>query len=180
MTPSWDERYQIKAPSTEPSELLQKFSRVLPSSGHALDLACGGGRNSVFLAQCGLRVVAVDRSRPALEQGGELARQKNVQVEWHQADLEWFEFPPSAFDVVVVFYYRDPELYRRLRATVRPGGLVIYQTFTREQLRFDTGPRNPAHLLDKGELLVAFSGWDVIYYRETSAERGVASLVARK
>lgn len=177
---TWDARYRAQPPRSEPSELLAELCGILPTSGRALDLACGGGRNSVYLAERGLRVTAVDGSLTALRQGRELAREKNVRVAWVQADLERFPLPSAAFDVAIVFYYRDPALYPRLRETLRPRGLLIYQTFTQEQLKFDCGPRNPAHLLEKGELLEAFPSWDVIYYRETSAERGVASLVARK
>jgi tellurite methyltransferase len=180
VTPTWDERYRKRPASTEPSALLRQFSEILPSQGTALDLACGAGRNSVFLAQRGLRVTGVDSSREALEKGRELALQSAVEAEWVEADLESFELPHAAFDLAIVFYYRDPRLYPRLRAAVRPGGLVIYQTFTREQLKFETGPRNPEHLLAPGELIGAFGGWDVVFYRETIFEQGLASLVAQK
>lgn len=177
---SWDERYPEKLPRVEPSELLMEFSAGLPIGGLALDLACGSGRNSVFLAQCGLRVVGVDRSREALEKGRELASQKRVTVSWIRADLDKFMLPAAAFEVIVCFYYRDPALYVRLRGSLRPGGWLFYQTFTREQLRFGVGPHKPAHLLEPAELLNAFGDWDLILYRETWVERGVAALVVRK
>lgn len=177
---SWDERYREKPAGSEPSDLLVGFSALLPSAGRALDLACGGGRNALYLAQCGLRVVAVERSRQALEQGRELAHQKNLHVDWVQADLENHALPEAAFDVVVCFYYRDPGLYAKIRQALGSGGLLFYETFTRDQLRLGVGPRHPAHLLGPGELLKAFGDWDVIFYRETWIERGSAALVARK
>ncbi len=157
-----------------------RFAPCLPSPGRALDLACGAGRHSLHLATLGFRVVAIDRSAPALEEGRELARHRGLRVDWLRADLERFTLPARAFDLIVCFYYRDPALYAPLVAALRPGGVVVYETFTRAQLAFGSGPRNPAHLLEPGELLKVFGGLDVIYYRETSAGRAVASIVARK
>lgn len=65
-SPSWDERYRQQSAQKEPSGLLVEFARLLPEKGLVLDLACGGGRNSVFLAERGLRVIGVDRAFPAL------------------------------------------------------------------------------------------------------------------
>lgn len=176
----WDERYREKPAPTEPSELLNEFSAFLPWGGYALDLACGGGRNSVFLAQRGLRVVGVDRSEEALRQARKLAAGAGVSVDWVLADLPKFPLPRAYFAVIACFYYRDPALYAPLRESLRPGGLVFYETFTHEQLRFGGGPRNPAHLLAPGELLDAFGDWELLFYRETWIERGAAALVARK
>ncbi len=157
-----------------------KFSDKLPPQGRALDLACGAGRNSIYLVQRGLRVVAVDRAWNALEQGKALATARQVEVAWLLADLERIHFPQFAFDVVICFFYRDPNLYAPLRHWLKPGGLLIYQTFTRDQLLFGSGPKNPAHLLEPGELLSAFADWEIIFHRETRSERGIASLVARR
>lgn len=179
-TRPWDDCYRGKRAPEEPSKLLRDFSWLLPARGIALDVACGGGRNSVFLAERGLHVVAVDLSWEALRQGGELARRRKVSIDWIQADLENFLLPSAAFDLILCFSYRDPGLYPALRATLRPGGLLFYATFTQEQLRFPEGPRNVAHLLECGEMLNAFGDWELIFYRERWIRRGVASLIARK
>ncbi len=177
---SWDERYRRKPAPTEPNDLLIRFSRLLSPGMLALDLACGAGRNSVWLAERGLEVVGIDRSREALEQARASAQERHVNVAWVQADLERFTLPVAAFDAILCFYYRDPQIVPALREAVRPGGLLFYETFTRDQLRFGEGPKNPAHLLEPGELLEAFGDWNVVFYRESWIERGVASLVARK
>ena len=164
----------------KPAEHLTRFASLLPSSGRALDVACGAGRHSLFLAGRGLRVVSVDRSLAALEEGRELARRQGVRLDWICADLESYPLPAEAFDIIVGLYYRDPTMYERLRTALRPGGLIFYETYTRDQLHFSFGPRNPAHLLEPGELLEAFGGWDLVFYRETCLERCVASIVTRK
>ncbi|MBI1984082.1 MAG: class I SAM-dependent methyltransferase [Acidobacteria bacterium] len=170
---------RLKSPR-HPAELLVGFSTLLPPRGRALDLACGSGRHSLFLAARGLRVVAIDRSQTALQEGRELALRRGLRVDWVRADLENYPLPSQAFDVIVCFYYRDPALYAPLRRALRPAGLLVYETYTREQLRFSSGPRNPTHLLEPTELLTAFADWNVIFYQERMFERGVASLVARK
>ena len=176
----WDGRWgSVEAPR-EPRSLLVQFSALLPRRGRALDVAAGAGRNSVYLAARGLSVVAVDRSRAGLERGKALARDNCVRIHWVQADLENFVLPPSSFDVITCFYYRDPALYPRWGTALRPGGLIFYETYTRDQSRFGCGPRNPAHLLEPGELLDAFRALDVVFYHEFWKGRGAASLVARK
>jgi len=176
----WEERYRNSSGATAPSELLLRFSNFLPRQGRALDLACGAGRNSVYLADRGLRVVGVERSWAALEKGRELARERRCAVQWNQADLERFWFPPQTFDIIACFYYRDPAIYPWLSAALRPGGLLFYETFTWEQFGSPGRPRNPAHLLRPGELLQAIGDWEVLFYRETWGDRAVAALVARK
>ena len=164
----------------EPVPLLRTFAYLLPKNGTALDLACGGGRNAVFLASQGLEMTGIDWSQKSLEQARELARAARIRVKWMQRDLESSSLPPDRFDVITCFYYRDPRLYPQIISALRPGGLLFYETFTREQLRFPTGPRNPAHLLVPGELLRAFGELEVLFYRETSHEKGLAGVVARK
>jgi tellurite methyltransferase len=164
----------------EPAELLVAFRLLLPFRGLALDVACGEGRNSLFLARQGLSAVAVDRSREALKRGREAVVQENLPTAFVQADLTCLGFPEQSFCVIVCFKYRDPALYPRLRAWLSPGGLLIYQTYTWEHRRFGRRPQSPVHLLARGELLDAFGDWQVIFYGEEWIRKGVASLVARK
>lgn len=124
--------------------------------------------------------MGVDRTWDALRQGRELAAQRHADVAWVRADLRRFSLSGAASDVIVSFYFREAALYPLIRESLRPGGLMFYETFTTEQLRFEDGPRSPAHLLEPGELLRMFGDWDVIFYREVWLERGIAALVARK
>lgn len=165
---------------SQPSELLQCFSHLLPGTGLALDLACGNGRNTLFLARKGLTAIGVDRSRKSLAAGREAALHKNVKIELLQADLTALDLPHDLFSVLICFKYRDPNWYPSLRAALRPGGLFICETYTCEHVRYGLSPRNPAHLLERNELLQAFGRWEIIFYREVCVGRGVASLVARK
>jgi tellurite methyltransferase len=166
--------------SAQPSSLLVQFGKLLPHSGLALDIACGYGQNTLYLARHGLTPTGIDLRLDALAAGREAAARANLCVSFVQADLTRFSLPRDAFSVVICFKYRDPQLYPTLRAALQPGGLLIYETYTIEHLKFGRKPLNPAHLLAKNELRHAFGDWEVIFYREVWAGRGLASLVARK
>ena len=116
----------------------------------------------------------------ALAAGREAAIQSNLKVSFVQVDLTRFSLPRNAFSVVICFKYRDPQLYPTLRAALRPGGLLVYETYTVEHLKYGRKPLRSAHLLARNELLHAFRDWEIIFYREVWTGRGVASLVARK
>jgi tellurite methyltransferase len=164
----------------EPSALLVRFSGLLPHSGLGLDLACGYGRNALFLARQGLAAIGIDHSLEALKSGREDAARANLKVSFVQADLTRFALPTDSFSVVICFNYRDRNLYPSIRAALRPGGLVLYESYTFEHLKFGHKPVDPAHLLERNELLQAFGDWEILFYREVWAGRGTASLVARK
>jgi len=164
----------------EPSALLVRFSDFLPHSGLALDIACGNGRNTLFLARQGLEGIGVDRSMESLAAGREKAGRSRLKASFVRGDLTRFILPANAFSVVVCFKYRNHEIYPSIRAALRPGGLLVYETYTWEHASYGLKPRNPEHLLERNELLRAFGDWEIIFYREVWMERGTASLVARK
>ncbi len=164
----------------QPSPLLVRFEKHLPQSGLALDVACGYGQNTLYMAQRGLISTGFDLSMKALAAGREAAARSNLTVSFVQVDLTRFSLPRNTFSVVICFKYRDPQLYPTLRATLRPGGLLVYETYTIEHLKYGRKPLNPAHLLGRNELRDAFGDWEIIFYHEAWTGRGVASLVARK
>ncbi len=172
----------------EPSFLLIQFSdlllRGLPP-GPILDLAGGAGRNALWLAQRGARVVCCDRSREALSHAEKRARALGISVETWELDLEipgTDPLPENAYSGVIVFRYLHRPLIPSIRKALKPGGILIYETFTVEQRRLGR-PRNPDHLLEPGELLGWFSDWILIHYSEGILQdppRAMAQLVARK
>jgi SAM-dependent methyltransferase len=157
-----------------------RFSGFLPHTGQALDLACGNGRDTVYLARQGLAATGIDRSRDSLQEAREAAARANLKTSFVEADLTRFTLPPGAFSVIVCFKYRDPDWYPSVRAALRPGGLLIFETYTLEHRQYGHKPLDPAHLLERHELLRAFGDWEIIFYREVWMGRGTASLVARK
>ena len=82
--------------------------------------------------------------------------------------------------MVSVFNYLHRPLIPVLKRSVRPGGIVIYKTYTRKQAQFGTGPRNPDFLLGENELPELFAGFRQLLYRETCKSEATAALVAQR
>lgn len=128
---NWDERYggEEFVWKTEPNQFLVAEAADLPP-GRALDLACGEGRNAVWLAGRGWRVTGVDFSPVGLAKAHRLAEERRVDVEWVEANVaEWCP-PATTFDLVVVFYLHLPSEDRRRVMThaqdaLAPGGVLL-------------------------------------------------------
>jgi SAM-dependent methyltransferase len=134
--------------------------------GRALDLACGRGRNALYLASLGLHVLAVDRDVDALEP---LRGHKGVIP--LKADLEGgaWPLPGLRFDAVVVTRYLHRPILADVVAAVDEGGLLLYETFMRGQEALGK-PTNPDFLLEPGELLRACAGLKVVAFEEGPVE----------
>lgn len=176
----WRERRQ-KPLNYDP--WLQRVLPLLPP-GRALDIACGRGRNALLLAEAGYAVRAVDASPQALAQLAKAAQRRNLVVDTAQQDLEQIPLlPVAAFDVVLQFFYLHRSLFEALRQAVRPGGVAVVRTFSCAG-DFADGPGNPDYVLEIGELLRVFAGWEILLHEEglDKAERGggLAGIVARK
>lgn len=153
----------------------------LLGSGVALDLACGRGRNSLFLAAAGYRVVALDCSQTALDILTRAAckRQLNVQPRHH--DLTTGLPPqPQNVDLLLCCYYLQRNLFPSIRARISPGGLFIGRSFCQSD---NLAPASDI-IYRPGELANFFSDWDIIDYEEgvEPSPRGgtLAGIVARR
>lgn len=180
----WDEKHA--AASTErsaaPPEWLMIHLNSLPS-GRALDLATGTGRSAIELARRGWTVSGIDISEIGIRLALEHAERVRIRIDWIVANLEDFRLPTEHFDVVTVFNYLDREkLPGQIVRTLRPGGILLFETFTLNQFQMPGNRmKNPDHMLRPGELLTMFPGLRIRAYRDLSLEdRAVASLAAEK
>lgn len=144
--------------------------------GAALDLACGVGRDAVYLASLGWRVTAVDVLPDALDRARGLAGRYAAAiepVEWCLMDLER-EAPTfeRVFDLVVGFRYLHRPLFERLPDWLRPGGHVLYETFTTLHRERHGRPASDAHVLNPGELPQLLARFNLRHHSE--AWRGEA------
>jgi tellurite methyltransferase len=150
-----------------------------------LDLACGAGRSGLLLAQRDIPVVFADRSATALDGIKQHLSENRLPGRTWQVNLELAGINPflgQVFSAVVCFRYLHRPLFPCLLKAVKPDGLVIYETFTVDNLRFGR-PGNPDFLLKPGELKTCFQGWAVIHYYEgieQNPDRAIAQIVARK
>jgi 2-polyprenyl-3-methyl-5-hydroxy-6-metoxy-1,4-benzoquinol methylase len=164
----WDEQHRQTQGSEQPSaflrEVIESSAWPLPR-GRALDLACGQGRNSLYLAERGYSVVAVDISAVALQTDREKAEAKRLQIDWRQENLEQIDLGDSVYDLVINFNYLQRSLLPQMKTSLRTGGVAIYETYLIDQKEFGH-PKNPDYLLGYNELLDWFRDFRVLYYRE--------------
>jgi len=175
----WNARYAKKELvwTAEPNRLFAAEVESL-TPGRALDVACGEGRNAVWLAERGWDVTAVDFSEVALEKAAELARRRGVEVDWVCADVLEHEPGREAFDLVAVLYLQLPhvELAQALRHATRavaPGGtLVVIGHDTRNLADGHGGPSDPSVLYTPAEVVSCLEG--LVVDRAETLERRVA------
>lgn len=154
----------------EPTRLLVETAAKL-TPGRALDLACGTGRNAIWLAGHGWKVTAVDRSPVAIPT-----------VDTHVADLEKHEFPivEAAWDLIVVSYYLQRDLFEPIKLGLKLGGTALAIVHM-----FEPGHEQSRFSVQAGELATYFEGWELLHYyegkpRDAEHKRAVAEIVARK
>ncbi len=150
-----------------------------------LDLACGGGRNGLFLARHNIIVTFADHNESSLKNIESRLRELDVAGSTWLVDLEKKDSNPlenKHFDAILVFNYLHRPLMKHIGRAIKAGGLLFYETFTTAQRKFGR-PSNPDFLLETGELREYFSDWELLHYFEgerSDPQRAIASLIARK
>jgi SAM-dependent methyltransferase len=193
----WDERYsgESYAYGTEPNGFLVAESARLPA-GRVLCLGEGEGRNAVWLASRGYEVTAVDASAVGMRKARRLAAERGVKIETVHADLAIFPVEPAAWEAIVSIFCQLPaqlraELHRACVAGLRPGGVMLLEAYTPDQVGRGTGgPPTADLMMDARTLRSELSGLEFLELSECEREihegrfhngRGaVVQLVGRK
>ena len=181
----WNAKYAVKTAPSEvlPDEWLTRHAAAL-APGAALELACGLGHNAIWLAQHGWKVDAVDVSPVGLKLAEDLAHNAGCPtISWIAADLDTFEPCRERYDLTFVFRFLDRQhLPQLITSSLRPGGMLIYETFSRAQMsRPDNHLKSADFTLAPGELTALFPDFVVIESEEVNLpDRSVARLIARK
>jgi len=165
-----------------PSSWLIANVDLLPRGGTVLDLACGRGRHALLLGSAGYRVRAVDRDEAKITALAADAERLELPVTAEVLDLEAQapELGESAYDLVLATHYLHRPLFPALTRALRPGGLLLYETFTVDQARHGH-PTNPDFLLEHGELARLVAPLAVLRQRDGEFEgRFVAGVAARR
>ncbi len=177
----WNQKYQASEYTSNkvPSEWLAENSDLLTGKGMALDIACGEGRNAVYAASLGYEVLGIDISEAGIQKTQARAKEEKLSVDTLITDLDDFEFTENVFDLVLCFNFLDRRLFPGIQKTLKPGGLVFYETFNLDHLKYTSFKRE--WVLEYNELLEQFKNFRVLRYREMDRdENGFASIIARK
>ncbi|MEX2625453.1 MAG: class I SAM-dependent methyltransferase, partial [Ilumatobacteraceae bacterium] len=156
----WDERYagQELVWSAEPNRFVVEVVDGWPP-GRALDVACGEGRNAIWLARQGWDVAAVDFSSVAIDRGRRLADEAGVQVTWECADVTTHPLGDAEYDLVLLAYLQLPDdllgpVLRRAAAAAASGGAVVVVAHARDNLAHGVGgPQDPSVLPTPDEVV---------------------------
>jgi len=164
----WNQRYaEDSYQKNNPVTLLEDWLPKLPV-GRALDVACGAGRNSLFLAQAGYQVDAIDISPEGLKQAEKKAGEQGLSINWIEHDLDEPYRYDRDYDLIIVMWYVNFALITRLCDCLAPGGYLLCE----EHLITDQeviGPTNLNYRVAAGDLREAVSGLDVLFYQESIA-----------
>jgi SAM-dependent methyltransferase len=195
----WDERYA--APGflfgTAPSEFLKEQKDYLAPNAKTLAVADGEGRNSVFLAECGLRVTAMDASAVAVNKARTLAAKRGVSVDYQVMDIREWIWTPNSYDLVVgiLIQFSPPNereaVFAGMKRTLKPGGTLLLHGYRPEQVDYGTGgPPHRENMYTEALLREAFDDMQILrlaaYDRVVAEGRGhfgmsaLIDLVARK
>lgn len=175
----WDKRYDTETYvyGTEPSRFLKLNTEFLTGADTVLAVADGEGRNSVFLAEQGLNVTAMDSSSVGLEKARRLAQERGVQVDFQLADLKGYDWDGAQYDVVAAIFiqFADPafraEIFDGMERVLKTGGMLMLHGYTPKQIEYGTGgPPVPELLYTRDMLADRFSDWEVIRLEEYEAE----------
>lgn len=175
----WDARFgstEEHLYGVEPNEFLAAVAPRIPPGSRVLSLGEGEGRNAVHLASLGHRVTAVDASSVGLAKARRLADARGVSIETVVTHLSDYAIEPGAWDAIVVIFCHLPpglreQVHRQVVRGLRPGGLLLLEAYTPEQLRFRTGGPPVRNLLYSAEMLRRdFAGLDFELLQEVERD----------
>ncbi len=180
----WNRKYDEDREMGPPSSLATKFCHTAPGR-LVLDLAAGTGRNALYLARQGFQVVAVDLADEAMRRLQALHEPNIFPV---QADLDTFALRENRFDCILCCFFLDRRLFPSIRESLKPGGILLFESARETDQPQVNQPRNRNYLLRTNELLQAFLGLRILYYEEALEKdhhgrgeiRSLARLVAQK
>lgn len=176
----WNEKYQNNKIPDEPIKLVSDYA-LLATGKQALDIACGMGRHSKYLASLGFEVDALDISSVALSQ---LHNIPNIHPK--EVDFDTYTLPKETYDLIVCTYFLERKLFPQMIEALKPNGIILLETFLHDADN-ERAPSNPSFMLNTGELEATFDEkcellhipefWDEDYLGYKTMK---TSMVARK
>ena len=176
----WNKKYKNNPIPIKIVEVVEQYAK-LSTGKKALDIACGMGRNSRFLAEEGFEVDALDISPIAIEN---LQNIENISAQ--EVDFDTYKLKENSYDLIVCTYFLKRSLFPQIEKALKEGGIFIFETFMHHPDN-TKAPSNRSFLLEEGELEVTFDDrYEILHLREFM-EEGIcgeksmkASMVAKK
>jgi len=170
----WEKRYAAvdNLFGTSPSILLQSYAHLMSPGQSVLAIGDGEGRNGVWLAEQGLKVLSVDISPTAQRRARALARQRDVDIEVRCIDLRQWDWPISSFDLITLIFVHFPaatrhQVHQKMIAALKPSGLIMIEAFHIDQLQYGTGGPPDAEMLYCQDILEEdFKGLEVLELKQ--------------
>lgn len=194
----WNERYSGDdlAYGEAPNEFLSSMAARLPTTGDALDIGAGEGRNALYLASRGLNVLAVDQSEVGMQKAQRLAKQRGLLLRTQEIDLAEFDAEPCSFDIVSSIFVHLPAklretVHRHIGTWLKPGGMYLLEAYAPDQIERGTGgPKDPALLASLEVILRELQGLKIEHQASTvrtvtegrfhTGEASVVQVLARR
>lgn len=170
----WNERYSKAGYlfGTEPAQFLRHHKAYLTAGAKTLAVADGEGRNSVYLAEQGLDVVAMDGSYIAIEKARALAMSREASVDFRESDIAAWDWTEAQFDTVVAIFIQfvgpaqRNDIFAGIKRTLKPGGIVMLHGYTPAQIELGTGGPSQVENMYTDEILSqAFADFDMLELR---------------
>jgi len=160
----WDSKYDQEAYifGKTPVAFLKNNVHLLPK-GKVLDIAMGEGRNGVFLATQGFAVEGWDISEVGLKKAHQLAAEHGVKIETRVVDIETAQLEKNSYDVILIMYYMQRDLFAKIMDALKPGGMAMIETYNTDYLKY--ARFNKKYLLEPNELLDHFKDFKIIRYQ---------------
>lgn len=176
----WDQRYREGAYASRnyPSEFLRNRVELL-NIGRAMDLACGLGRNSIYLAELGFEVDAIDVSLVGLEIAREKAKERRLLIHWLNEDLvnDW-TIPTQQYDLILMFRFVSSEVLLKLPQLLAQGGALIIEEHLQWPQGNVVGPSGNRFRVKPGELMEGCKELDVLFHYEGLVDEPDGSMAA--
>lgn len=174
----WDERFSEPgfAYGLEPNDFLKTNIDKLPKNGKILCVAEGEGRNALHLLKCGFQVTAIDLSEVGAEKAKKRASEEGFDLDYRIVSLKDFDYGNEQWDGIVSIFCHPPdfwrgEYHRRLIRSIKPGGVMLLEGYSADQLKYKTGgPKDLSQLFNQDEFRNDFPGFEILLLQKTERE----------
>lgn len=179
----WDQKFNKNnyIYGKAPAKFLAKNFEFIPPGSKVLDIGMGEGRNAVYLASKGYKVVGIDISNIAIKKARLLADEFGVRIETIHKSVSEYSVPANSLDSIICFYFVDRAIVKNLMTWLKPGGILIFEGHTLKEKEINGMDEKDSYLLKEDELLTMFPGFKILKYEQPlHTKEFTASIIVQK